>query len=313
MSEALTSPTVTNTMSLSALAPGSTSGDVLKWNTTTWIAQQPDVIKTPDVTAPASGELVRWGGTGSIKFSSIFLTDSGNFTNSSGAKLISPFDSLTYFNCSLGLDALKNITSGGGAANTAVGFQSMYTATTASYNASFGANSMQVILDGSFNTAFGFAALFRATSGNNNAGFGSSSLVHLTTGTDNTAVGRLSGSILSTGSFNTIIGSTTTLGASDSGCILIGANATSTGSGQLVIKSQTAGDIIGTVTLVAGSATVSTVSIAADTQVFLSRRTTGGTVGHLYISAINPGVSFNITSTSGADTSTVSYLMVRNG
>jgi hypothetical protein len=63
------------------------------------------------------------------------------------------------------------------------------------------------------------------------------------------------------------------------------------------------------VTLVGGSVTVSNTSITANSQVILTRTNGGGTQGHVTVT-ISAGVSFTITSTSGSDTSTFSYLIV---
>lgn len=63
----------------------------------------------------------------------------------------------------------------------------------------------------------------------------------------------------------------------------------------------------GKVTLVAGTATVSNALVTANSLIHLTRLVTGGTVGHLSVGAITPGVSFVINSTSGSETSTVCY------
>ncbi len=63
----------------------------------------------------------------------------------------------------------------------------------------------------------------------------------------------------------------------------------------------------GLVTLVTGSGLVTTNSITTSSRILLSHNTTGGTMGHLYVSARNPGANFTISSTSGSDTSTVCW------
>lgn len=67
---------------------------------------------------------------------------------------------------------------------------------------------------------------------------------------------------------------------------------------------------MGQATLVAGEAVVSNTSVTADTRIFLSHASSGGTLGHLHISARSAGVSFTITSSSGTDTSTVNWLLI---
>lgn len=66
---------------------------------------------------------------------------------------------------------------------------------------------------------------------------------------------------------------------------------------------------LGTATLVAGTVTVANTSVTANTKVFLSRATTGGTVGHLSYTKIN-ATSFTINSNSGTETSTVDWILV---
>lgn len=62
---------------------------------------------------------------------------------------------------------------------------------------------------------------------------------------------------------------------------------------------------IGRATLVAGSITVLNADVTADTNIFLSHQSAGGTLGNLYISNVIPKTQFTISSTSGSDTSVV--------
>lgn len=80
--------------------------------------------------------------------------------------------------------------------------------------------------------------------------------------------------------------------------------------GGVSIKAGTNGRI-GTATLVAGTVTVANTSITANTKIFLSRATTGGTVGHLSYTKIN-GTSFTINSGSGTETSTVDWVLIES-
>lgn len=66
---------------------------------------------------------------------------------------------------------------------------------------------------------------------------------------------------------------------------------------------------IGSAVLVAGTVTIANTSITAATFAFLSRSTTSGTLGHLSYTTV-PGTSITINSSSGADTSTVNYLLI---
>jgi len=78
--------------------------------------------------------------------------------------------------------------------------------------------------------------------------------------------------------------------------------------GGIQIKSGTNARM-GVATLAAGTVTVTNNSVTANTRIFLSRETTGGTVGHLSSTRSN-GVSFTINSSSGTDTSTVAWLLI---
>ncbi|NUR38809.1 MAG: hypothetical protein HOV73_01815 [Streptomyces sp.] len=62
--------------------------------------------------------------------------------------------------------------------------------------------------------------------------------------------------------------------------------------------------------LVAGTVVVANTSVTAATEVMLTTQIPGGTPGSLYVSARNPGVSFTVTSTNGADTSTFAYHLI---
>lgn len=65
--------------------------------------------------------------------------------------------------------------------------------------------------------------------------------------------------------------------------------------------------------LVAGTVVVSNTSVTAATEIFLTCNVVGGTPGFLRVSARTAGTSFTILSSSGTDTSTVSWLLVEPG
>lgn len=67
---------------------------------------------------------------------------------------------------------------------------------------------------------------------------------------------------------------------------------------------------MGSATLVGGTVTITTTAVTANSRIFLSNNANGGTVGALYVSARTAATSFVITSTSGTDTSTVSWLLL---
>lgn len=65
-----------------------------------------------------------------------------------------------------------------------------------------------------------------------------------------------------------------------------------------------------TAAMTAGTITVSTTAVTANSRIFLTAQNTGGTPGALRVSARVAGTSFTITSTSGTDTSTVAWLIM---
>ena len=67
---------------------------------------------------------------------------------------------------------------------------------------------------------------------------------------------------------------------------------------------------MGTATLVAGTITVNTTKVTANSRIFVTTQTPGGTLGVQYISARTAGTNFTITSTSNTDTSTIAWFIV---
>lgn len=63
----------------------------------------------------------------------------------------------------------------------------------------------------------------------------------------------------------------------------------------------------GTAVLVAGASVVANTSVTATSRIFLTSQVDGGTPGFLRVSTRSAGVSFTITSSNAADTSTVAY------
>lgn len=123
---------------------------------------------------------------------------------------------------------------------------------------------------------------------------------------------------LSTGAAN-LFGakSTITMGANNSGTFTQ-RNATSIFQGDF--KLSTAGKglyvaegsncTMGSATLTGGAATISTTKVTANSRIFLTSQADGGTPGWLRVSARSAGTSFTITSSNGADTSTVAWFLV---
>lgn len=69
----------------------------------------------------------------------------------------------------------------------------------------------------------------------------------------------------------------------------------------------------GIATLVAGTVTVATTAVTANSRIMLTPQTSGGTPGFVGISARVAGTSFTITSSNAGDTSTVAYQVFEPG
>lgn len=69
---------------------------------------------------------------------------------------------------------------------------------------------------------------------------------------------------------------------------------------------------IGTAVLVAGTVTVPNTSVTANSRIFVTSNTDGGTPGWLRVSAKTVGTSFVITSSSVIDTSTVAWVIIES-
>ncbi|MEV4784001.1 hypothetical protein AB0K53_00855 [Streptomyces tuirus] len=67
---------------------------------------------------------------------------------------------------------------------------------------------------------------------------------------------------------------------------------------------------MGTATLAAGTVTVANTSVTANSRIWLTCQTPGGTPGFLRVSARTAGTSFTILSSSGTDTSVVAWLIL---
>jgi hypothetical protein len=78
---------------------------------------------------------------------------------------------------------------------------------------------------------------------------------------------------------------------------------------RLLLPTGDAG-IVGSASLTNGSVTVNTTAVQSGSFIFLTNRTFEDTAGILRISAINPGVSFTVSSTSGSDDSDFNWLII---
>ncbi|WP_240967504.1 hypothetical protein [Streptomyces composti] len=83
-----------------------------------------------------------------------------------------------------------------------------------------------------------------------------------------------------------------------------------TGNAGIAISEGGTAPRMGVATLTAGTVTVNNTSVTANTRIFLTCQTPGGTPGFLRVSARTAGAGFTITSSSGTDTSTVGWLLL---
>ncbi len=67
---------------------------------------------------------------------------------------------------------------------------------------------------------------------------------------------------------------------------------------------------MGVCTLVVGFCAVSTTAVTANSRIFLTPQSPGGTPGWVRVSARTPGTSFSITSSSGSDTSIIAWIII---
>lgn len=110
------------------------------------------------------------------------------------------------FTTAEGQNALKNLTSGLG--NSAFGWYSLFSVTTASYNTGLGAGTL-ALNTAEANTASGVAALILNTSGTRNTADGAGAMVFNSVGNDNTGVGFFTLYNNDTGNRNSALGSDT--------------------------------------------------------------------------------------------------------
>jgi len=106
-------------------------------------------------------------------------------------------------NTAIGNSALLSNT--GGVRNTATGIDAMRSNTSGSYNTASGYHSLKAN-NGTLNTATGYESLISNTNGSGNTGIGLQALSQNNSGNDNTALGTRTGQGITTGSGNTILG-----------------------------------------------------------------------------------------------------------
>jgi hypothetical protein len=131
----------------------------------------------------------------------IFVIACG-FSTQTRAVVPPPDGGYPNFTTAEGTNALKNLTTG--AANTAVGWYSLFSDTDGSFNTATGAGSL-LFNTGSSNTAIGAASLLFNIDGSDNTALGAAALLN-NTGSGNTAVGSNALVNNNSGSLNTAIG-----------------------------------------------------------------------------------------------------------
>jgi BclA-like protein len=119
------------------------------------------------------------------------------------------------FTTAEGLNALKHLTTGFG--NSAFGWYSLFSDTTANYNTGLGAGTL-ALNTGAANTASGVASLILNTAGTRNTSNGAGAMVWNSTGNDNSGVGYFSLYNNDTGDSNSALGSDTLLSNVSGNC-----------------------------------------------------------------------------------------------
>jgi hypothetical protein len=115
-----------------------------------------------------------------------------------------------------------------------------------------------------------------------------------------------------TAAATTLTGATLNASVTGSSLTTVGTlSALQLGAGATPDLASTGGNkVAGTATLVAGTVTVATSAISASHILIFNRATTGGAAGHLSYTRIN-GTSFTINSSSGTDTSTIDWILIK--
>ena len=116
----------------------------------------------------------------------------------------SPDGCYSNFTTAEGCNALQNLV--GGAGNTGVGWEALFSNLDASFNTGVGAGALIFNSNGDSNTAVGAAALLLNTLGSQNVAVGTDALVFNDSGADNAAVGWFALFENTTGGVNTALG-----------------------------------------------------------------------------------------------------------
>ena len=241
----------------------------------------------------------------------------GNYNTGSGAYCLLA-NTTGSNNTGSGAYCLQANTVGGN--NTGSGAYCLYANTTGSNNTGSGVYCLLANTTGNYNTGSGYAAGYTATPAN-----------ATTTANGQTLIGYNTGQSSATQvDYITCLGYQALCGAS--GAVAIGTDNTGAGAvstvanqiqlgtalhtvnfpGKLSTPVGGAAAIVGSGTLIGGTATVATTAITANSLIFVTDSTTGAltNVGSLVVSAKSAGTSFTVTSTNILDTSTFSWLII---
>ncbi len=185
----------------------------------------------PNTTSSTSG-VITMGGVP-------FVSNPGVQNSFFGASAGAPFTTTAFANTAVGFDTLFSDTNGGD--NTAVGDSALKFNTTGGSNVAVGETALFSNTEGAGNTALGTSALVTNKFGSNNVALGQGALSATFSGNGNTAVGTNSGQ-QTPGDLNTFLGS----GASQATAGLF-TNATAIGANSVVGASNTLvlGSILG--------------------------------------------------------------------
>jgi hypothetical protein len=222
----------------------------------------------------------------------------------------------------IGYNALKGTVGAFGSSNTAVGQNTLSVITTGTGNTAIGNNVGNALSTGGNNVFVGGSGNIVA-SGSSNVVVGQAAAINgqfsacVLVGQNTQAAGNnainVGNSGVATPANNMHLGNPSITNTTLYGAVAFqGALDVATAGAGVAVK-EGANCKQGTDTLVAGTKLVNNTAVTANSRIFLTTQTPGGTPGALYVSARVAGTSFTVTSTSGADTSTFAYEIFEPG
>ena len=199
-----------------------TSGNVLKWNGSSW-APAPETGGTSESTVVSLIGSNAWGLNGNAITAGQFLGTTNNQPlifkmNDQQAGRVSEYQTALGYQAlaagaqsdaiAIGNSALRATTTG--VSNTAVGANALLSNISGGHNTAMGREVLSKNISGSYNVAIGRNALDANTTEHQNTAIGTYAL-RRTTGGNNTALGYTAGDNLTSGSYNIAIGTFTSL------------------------------------------------------------------------------------------------------